>query len=99
MIGQDLLTDLNPPQCEAVTHGEGPILVLAGAGSGKTRVLTCRIAWLVRELGVRPSEILALTINVLSSTKDAIGSPLFTKSPISTCRSCSAPSKGARMTM
>ncbi len=61
MIGQDILTDLNPPQREAVTHGEGPMLVLAGAGSGKTRVLTCRVAWLVREMGVRPSEILALT--------------------------------------
>ena len=52
---------LNPAQNEAVTHGNGPLLVVAGAGSGKTRVLTSRIAYLIKEKGISPFEILAIT--------------------------------------
>lgn len=57
----DLCAGLNEPQREAVQHREGPLLILAGPGSGKTRVIANRIAWLVREAKVQPSEILAIT--------------------------------------
>lgn len=52
---------LNPEQYEAVCHYEGPLLILAGAGSGKTRVLTHRIAWLMEEKGIDPWHIMAIT--------------------------------------
>ena len=56
-----LQNELNPQQYEAATHVDGPLLILAGAGSGKTRVLTYRIAHLVGECGVMPYKILAIT--------------------------------------
>ncbi len=57
----DLLNDLNPDQQKAVTHTDGPVLILAGAGSGKTRVLTCRVAYLVAEKKISPHNILMVT--------------------------------------
>jgi DNA helicase-2/ATP-dependent DNA helicase PcrA len=56
----DYLSSLNDPQREAVMHGDGPLMIIAGAGSGKTRVLTYRIAYLI-ENGVDPFRILSLT--------------------------------------
>jgi len=61
MIGSRILAGLNPAQEEAVRHESGPLLILAGAGTGKTRTITRRVAYLVSEIGVTPSRMLAIT--------------------------------------
>ena len=58
---QNLLENLNKEQLEAVTHREGPLLIVAGAGTGKTTVITQRIAWLIEQGIAKPDQILALT--------------------------------------
>ena len=57
----DILSELNPEQRRAVQHDGGPLLILAGAGSGKTKTLTHRIAYLISQQGIFPSRILAVT--------------------------------------
>ncbi len=67
-----LLGGLDPDQLRAVTHGEGPLLVVAGAGTGKTQVITRRIAWLIATRRARPSEILALTFTDKAADEMAV---------------------------
>ncbi|HLM62969.1 MAG TPA: DNA helicase PcrA [Acidimicrobiales bacterium] len=88
----DLLSGLNPVQSDAVVHAEGPLLVVAGAGSGKTRVLTHRIAHLIRDEGVSPFEILAITFtnkaaDEMKSRVAALVGPVAQKMWVSTFHS------------
>jgi DNA helicase II / ATP-dependent DNA helicase PcrA len=67
-----LLGGLDPDQLRAVTHGEGPLLIVAGAGTGKTQVITRRIAWLIATRRAKPSEILALTFTDKAADEMAV---------------------------
>ncbi|MFH1766855.1 MAG: UvrD-helicase domain-containing protein, partial [Patescibacteria group bacterium] len=66
---QNLLENLNQEQLEAVTHQDGPLMIIAGAGTGKTTVVTQRIAWLIEQGLAKPDEILALTFTEKAATE------------------------------
>ena len=88
----DLLAGLNPVQREAVVHPGGPLLIVAGAGSGKTRVLTHRVAWLIAEAGVSPFGILAITFtnkaaDEMKARVEALVGPIAQRMWISTFHS------------